>query len=337
MRKSAIFYILCTLVILVSCSNDDALNGRVRTSETAHLYATTKNGDVKRYDINDGEVTTFANSSSDSEGIFFSGESDALTIVSRSSGSLQSYSGISTLGSGGTQNPENEITGTADLESPRDLSVSGEFFVVSDNTDLDEDEETAEGRLFVYMRTETGFMLRNVITTKFKVWGIEFIGDDLYAVVDQTNRLAVFRGFLNTRINATLIADKIVALQGLVRTHGLDYDQGTMVLTDIGEAESASDGALHIIQNFDEKFNAVEAGGFIPVDDQLRIAGANTLLGNPVNVVYDADYNTIFVAENLNNGGRILAFNDATSVSGNIAPDLKYELQGVNSLFFYTE
>ena len=337
LKKSGILLFVLVSIVLASCSNDDNLNPGVQTSATAHLYAATHNGEVKRYDINTGQVTAYANSSSDSEGIYFSAEDDAFTIVSRSSGRLESYLGISALGSGGTRNPEIEISGTSDLDSPRDLAVNGDLYVVSDNKDLDADEETAEGRLFIYLKTESGFILRNIITTKFRVWGIQFVGEDLFAAVDGTNKLAVYRNFPDNRLNQILTANKIVAVQGLVRTHGIDYQDGTMVLSDIGEVESSSDGGLHIIEDFESKFNAATTGGFISAEDQLRISGSNTLLGNPVNVVYNSDYNVIFVAEALNNGGRILAFNNATSVSGNIAPDLRYALQGVSSLFFYTD
>ncbi|GAA4308231.1 hypothetical protein GCM10023115_37270 [Pontixanthobacter gangjinensis] len=320
-----------------ACSNDDTLNTRVQTSETAHLYAATHNGEVKRYDINTGQITTYANSSSDAGGVHFSAANDAFTLVSRSSNRLISYPGISELGAGGTQNPETEIAGSPDLQSPRDLSVNGDFYVVSDNTDLDGDPETGEGRLFVYARTSNGFFLRNIVTTKFKVYGIEFVGGDLFAAVDETNRLAVFRNFLANSSSAIRAADKIVTIQGMVRAQGLDYENGVMVLSDIGEAETSSDGGLHIITNFDTKFNTATTGGFIGEADQLKIAGGNTLLGNPVDVDYDSAYDVVFVAESLNNGGRILAFNNATSVSGNIAPDLRYALPKVSSVFFYTE
>ena len=338
MKKPELLPLILSLLVIVACNNDDDINSGVRTSQTAHLYATTHNGEVKRYDINTGIETKYANSSSDSEGIFFSSEDDSFTIVSRSGNRLESYSGISALGQGGTKNPENMISGSADLESPRDLAVNGDYYVVSDNTDLDEDETTPEGRLFIYRKTETNFILRNVVQTKFKVWGIEFVGDDLYLAVDETSRIAVYPDFLDTNINNRIVtAEKIVAVQGLIRVHGLDFDNGTMVLSDIGEAESSSDGALNVIENFQEKFLKTANGGFIGAGDQLRISGGNTLLGNPVNVVYDAAYNVIFVAEALNNGGRVLAFNDATFVSGNISPDLKYTLQGASSLFFYSE
>ncbi|WP_300433997.1 hypothetical protein [Christiangramia sp.] len=325
-------------ISVLSCGSDDDLNSGVETSNTAHLYATTHNGQVRRYDINNGVTTNYNVASTDMEGFFYAAEEDAFTVVSRSSNQIESYLNIDELGEGGTRNPELGLVGTADLESPRDLAVNGSFYVVSDDTDLDGDETTAEGRLFVYAKTETGFSLRNILITKFRVWGLEFVGSDLYAAVDGTNKLALYKNFIETNTNNRIVtADKIVGFQGLIRTHGLDYDNGIMVLSDIGEAESATDGALHIIQDFDAKFSNTANGGFIQSQDQLRIFGGNTLLGNPVNIVYDAAYNVIFVAEALNKGGRVLAFNDATSISGNIAPDLKYELPGVSSVFYFTE
>jgi len=338
LNYSRILLLSVFTIFLWSCSDDDSINDDVNTSEKAHLYATTHNGQIRRYDINNGIVTNYSVSSTDIEGFYFSSEEDAFSIISRSSNQIESYANINDLGEGGIKTPEVGSVGTSDLESPRDLAVNGQFYVVSDNTDLDENESTGEGRLFVYIKTETGFVLRNILITKFKVWGIEFIGSDLYAAADETNKIALYKNFIESNSsNRIITADKIVGFQGLIRTHGLDYDGGVMVLTDIGEAESASDGALQIIQDFEAKFESTANGGFIEIDDQLRISGDNTLLGNPVNVVYDAEYDAIFVAEVLNNGGRVLAFNDATSISGNIAPDLKYDLAGASSVFYFTE
>ncbi|TBW27966.1 hypothetical protein [Gramella sp. KN1008] len=327
----------CMAVCVWSCNNDDNLNGDVKTSGTAHLYATTHTGQVKRYDINSGDVTTYNTASTDAEGIYFSPEDDSFTLVSRSGAGLETYANISSFRSGASVDLEPEFSIAGSLESPRDLAVKGNFYVVTDDTDLDEDELTHEGRIFIYTKDSNGFSLRNVVTTKFRVWGIEFIGDDLYAAVDETNKIAVFRNFLsNHTLNRIVTADKIVAFQGLVRTRGLHYEDGVMVLSDIGEAESNNDGALHVVKDFESKFAATSSGGFVKTEDQLRIAGNNTLLGNPVNVIYDSNYNVIFVAEASNGGGRILAFNDATSIDGNIAPDLKYTLAGVSSVYFHT-
>jgi len=338
LNRFHLFLIVAFAGIFTSCGDDDNLNTGVSTSATAHLYATSHSGQVRRYDINDGTVTNYSVASTDIEGFYYAPEEDVFSIVSRSSNQIESYNNINAIGAGGTKNPELGLVSTSDFESGRDLAVNGQFYVVSDNTDLDDDETTPEGRLFVYLKGENGFIRRNVLITKFKVWGVEFVENDLYAAVDETNRIAVYRNFIETHTgNRIVTADKIVGFQGLIRAHGLDYDNGIMVLSDIGEAESATDGALHIIQDFDSKFSNAANGSFINIDDQFRISGANTLLGNPVNVVYDAAYNVIFVAEALNNNGRILAFNDATSISGNISPDLKYELPGASSVFYFTE
>ncbi|MUP47520.1 hypothetical protein E0K83_17395 [Gramella sp. BOM4] len=322
---------------LISCSKDDLSSG-VETSPTAHLYASSSSGEVKRYDINTGEITTYNTEASNATGIKFSSEDDGFSLVSAENARLETFTGISLIQSGVTVDISSEFGSPENLENPKDIAINNNFYVVSDNTDLDDDETTAEGRLFVYFRNGENYILRNVVTTRFKVWGIEFVGNDLYAAVDETNRLAVYRNFLSTHtLNRIITADKIVGFQGLLQMHGLDFEDGTMVLSDIGEIESNSDGAVHIVEDFVAKYEAAAPGGFIQIDEQKRIAGGNTLLGNPGDVVYDAAYNVVFVAETANGGGRILAFNDARDKEGNLAPDLRYGFAGVTSLYFHTE
>lgn len=64
---------------------------------------------------------------------------------------------------------------------------------------------------------------RKIITTDFTLWGVEFVGDDLFAVVGKTNQLTVYTNFtvMNTT-NATVSASKKIAIEGIVKTHGLD-------------------------------------------------------------------------------------------------------------------
>ena len=332
------FYIFFIAVfLLVACSSDDDGNQSVQTSATAWVLATSHNGEVRKYDINNATSSTFKLNSSDAEGIYYNPADNGFTVVSRIPGRLESYHNITDYANSVEVELDADILGNIHYQSGRDLAVQGDIYVVSDNTDLDLDETTPEGRLFIYVREENSFKLRNVVTTKFKLWGLEFIGNDLYAAVDETNKIAVYRDFAATyTTNVPATANKQVAFQGLLRTHGLDFENGIMVLSDIGEAESATDGGLHIIQNFEEKFNAAQ-NGFVALEEQFRISGDNTLLGNPVNVVYNSAYNVIFVAEAANNGGKILAFNDATSVSGNIKQKPEYEMPGVSSVFFHTE
>jgi len=325
------------LFLMVGCSSDDDGNQTVVTSSAAWLFATNHNGEVKKFNINNGLSSVFKLQSSDAEGIYYDAQNDGFTIVSRIPGRLESYYNIEDYADGVDVDLEAQILGNIHYQSGRDLAVDGDIYVVADDTDLDLDDTTPEGRLFVYLKEDNAFKLRNVVTTRFKLWGLEFIGGDLYAAVDETNKVAVYKNFASTyTTNIQATANKQVAFQGLLRIHGMDFEDNVMVLSDIGEAESSSDGGIHVIEDFVEKFNSSQ-NGFVALEEQLRISGDNTLLGNPVNVVYDSAYNVIFVAEALNNGGKVLAFNDATSVSGNISPDLQYDMPGVSSVCFYTE
>jgi hypothetical protein len=97
-----------------------------------------------------------------------------------------------------------------------------------------------------------------------------------------------------------------------------------------------ADGAFHIITNFDSKFNAVANGDtLIVANNQTRIAGSATLLGNPVAAEYDAASNTVFIAEAANGGGRVLAFSNADA-GGNITPSVNNSLASASSLYFYS-
>jgi hypothetical protein len=332
-----------TSFAFLSCSSDDdstiddtVVEGR------AELYASNNsNGNITKYDMKDeDEVTTktLLTLSLDSEGIFYDHQEDAVTQASRSLLQLNTYADISLANSG--MNINASVSSTADLESPRDLAVNGNFYVVADNADVDGNPLTADGRFFVYSKTSSGFTLRNVITVDFNVWGITFVGNDLYAVVDNTSDLAVFSNFLSTTSTTTLEASKRVTIEGIVRTHGIAFDGGTMILTDIGAATGAgadTDGAFHLIANFESKFNAVADGGIMAVaGNQIRVEGSNTFLGNPVAAEFDAETNTVYIAERANSGGRVLAFKNLEA-GGNITPSMNMMLSGASSLYLFKE
>jgi hypothetical protein len=180
-------------------------------------------------------------------------------------------------------------------------------------------------------------MLRNVITTDIKLWGITFIGDDLYAVVDTDNELAVYTDFLSNSSTGMLTTSKRVAIEGLVRTHGLTYDaaSNTMVMTDIGQASNGQDdGGFYIIENFMSKFDGTANGGMISASETIIVSGSNTMMGNPVDVAYDGATKTVFIAEAGNGGGLVLSFANVTS-GGNIAPSTNYNLESASSVYLH--
>lgn len=96
-----------------------------------------------------------------------------------------------------------------------------------------------------------------------------------------------------------------------VNLHGVDYDPGTdsILLSDVGLAGDATDGALFVIAA------ASFADGLTQVS--VNIAGPTTRLGNPVDISYDG--RNLYVAEKANNF--VLRFDDILeSMGGDVAP-----------------
>lgn len=331
--------IFATALFAASCSDDDNANtddDQGNANLESQLYASNNsNGDVTRYDTSeDGTVSTnrLVTLSLNSEGIYYDAITDQVTQASRSSLQLNSYADASITDDGIALTIA--ASSSADLVSPRDLAVSGNVYVVSDNEDVDGDDTTADGRFFVYTKSGDTFTLRNTVTVNFKVWGIEFVGNDLFAVVDTTSDLAVFTNFASSNTtDATVQASKRITIEGIARTHGLAFDGGTMVLTDIGDASVDTDGGFHVISDFQSKFDSVDNGETLAVaGNQVRVSGALTLLGNPVAAEFDSDTNTVFIAERANGGGRVLSYTNFNT-GGNVGPDFNATLSGASSLF----
>ncbi|EAS20027.1 hypothetical protein BBFL7_02427 [Flavobacteria bacterium BBFL7] len=328
MKKQIIAIAVLSLTIF-SCSSDDD-NGS-NNSKRAELYATsTANGDITVYDFSEGAsptTSTLTTASTSNEGIQYSASADELYVASRSSFNLNAYSNIEAQILG-TTSAIVGVNGSIDFTSPRALAVNGNSVVVADN---------GNNQLFVYNRTSNGLSLANTFDISFPVWGIEFVGSDLYVVVDTTGDLAVFNNFLNNSANGALAASKRITIEGIVRTHGIAYDASDdlLIMTDIGDAGSDSDGGFHLIQNATSQISGVANGGTLAVASQTRIAGSNTLLGNPVDVTYDTDANVVYIAEIANGGGRILGY--PVSASGNATPSVNNMLTSASSVDFYNE
>ena len=328
---------ILTSVLVCSCSNDDDNNSDKDYNASTALYASNNSdGNITIYDVTDAaniSTKTLITSSAMADGIYYDATSDAVIQASRSELGLEGFSNISSLLTNASVSVD--ISGTNDMSSPREVAVNNNIYVVADNADVDGDATTPDGKLYIYTKSGNSFTLRNTIITDFKLWGITFNGNDLYAVVDATNELAVFNNFTANTSDTTLSASKRIAIEGITRTHGLTYDTASdiMIMTDIADAANGQDdGAFHIIEDFTSKFNDTENGATLAVTQQTRVAGDATLLGNPVDVAYDSETETIFIAEAGNGGGRILAFNNIGS-GGNISPVVNNSLAAASSVF----
>ncbi|QNM86330.1 hypothetical protein H9W90_04185 [Polaribacter pectinis] len=338
MKTLKIFAFACaTALTLSSCSNSD---NDINLDTKILFTSNNSDGNVNMYnvtDINAVAKSTLTTATVKADGIYYDGDQDLVVQASRSTFGLEGYTGINV--SSTSANVNIGITGSLDMKSPRELAVNGDFYVVADNADADGDDTTKDGKLFIYSKNGTSFTLRNIITTDIKLWGITFIGNDLYAIVDTTNELAVYTNFLNNTSTTTISATKTIAVEGIVRTHGLTYDgmTDTMILTDIGAASNGQDdGGFQVIENFTSKFNATQNNATLALSQQTRVSGASTLLGNPVDVAYDGDTKTVFIAEAGNGGGRILAYNNIGN-GGNLTPIYNTDLAAASAVFFHKE
>jgi hypothetical protein len=322
-----LFILISSLLFFISCDKNSA--GPGDNDRRAQLYVTNNsNGDITVIDVTGSTSKTLITPSSAAEGIYYDAGDDEVVQASRSEFMLNAYSGVSETNDGRNVSPS--ASGSADLESPREIAVSDDTYVVSDN---------GSNTFFVYNRTSDGFQLRNTFNISFPVWGITFKGDDLYAVVDTENELAVFYDFLSNTSDGGFHPSKRVTIEGIVRTHGLTYNgsDDIMVMTDIGAASNATDdGGFHVISDFSAKFDALSDGDVLSVEQQLRVAGSSTLMGNPIDVAYDSENGAIYISEIGNGGGRVLGFTNYDA-GGNVAPSMNMELASASSIYFSSD
>lgn len=319
------------LAILSSCDSND--NDMTNSSEAVLLTSSNTSGKITYQDLlaSNAMVKSFTIASLDAEGISYNIESDAVIVASRTNNKLETYTGIKNAVKAGTDNLILSLSGlNTEFTNARETAVSGDIVVVA------QDQFASNGmtnKLFVYKKTATSFSLLKTFTTDFKLWGIHIIGNDLYAVVDLTGDIVLFKDYMS-KTSGAITATKRVTIAGLVRSHGITYSASddTMILTDVGNATSGTDGGLIFIKNFSTVFNSTAAAGTIALTNQIRIYGPNSLLGNPVDVAYDPATKKVYVAERLNAGGEVLTYNYPTASGDSTPANVRVEA-GVTSVF----
>lgn len=158
-----------------------------------------------------------------------------------------------------------------------------------------------------------------VTTLAVKPWDLVYdeANDRLFiALVDGT--IAVYddyqaNGFTASSADRIITPSDSTSTKISVNTHGIVYDAAgdRLVVSDVGSAADATDGAIFVISN------ASTADGAVTVD--RSIAGPASMLGNPVDIVLTGT--DLRVAEKSNDA--ILVFSNIFSgASGDIAPDL---------------
>lgn len=324
-------FLLMSVVMtsLFSCSSDSDSNS---DKDVKIVTSSNTSGKITYTNLSEQMpmVINLTIGSMDTDGIFYDSMSDEIVLASRSNNVLEVYGGIETALMNGSSSLTKNYSSTSDFNNPREVTVSGDKYVVTQDQNAG---NLNTNKLVVYQKSATGFTLLNSYTVDFKIWGIFLQGTTMYAVADLTGDLVVFENFF-TNPSGTITATKRVTIEGLVRTHGIFYSaiDNTMILTDVGSATSDSDGGIIVINNFSNVLSATTNLGTITMSSQKRIYGANSKLGNPVDVSYNYMTDKIYVAERLNEGGKLLTFNKPTS-TGDASPIESRMEPGISSVY----
>ena len=333
LNKTAAVFLMAGVTLLSTSCDEDYLQEIFRgdtqedTADLRVFASTNTGGNFTIFDVSDPsdvDRITASTGSMDADGIYYSSDKDIVYQLSRTQSVVNAYTDIMDLESDTTLTPA--FSSTSDFTNGREIAVSGNKLVVAEDVD-------GMNQFVVYNIEYGALTLDRVYDVDIDLWGIQLVNNTLYAVQDQTNMLAVFYDF-GSKHEGHLAADQKVAIEGLVRTHGLSYDakNDIMVLTDIADAMNDSDGAFHVIDHFTRKLNDAGDGGTIALKDQIRVSGDKTYLGNPVDIAFSVEEKKVYAAERANGGGRLLIF-DYPSKSGNMKPVANLDYAGASAVY----
>lgn len=207
------------------------------------------------------------------------------------------------------------------LISPKGLDVasdSGMILVAENNAD------TPSISIFSTCTTgDASPLMTLTFANDARPWDVDYDATTDRAFVALTNgTVAVFdevksklmAGTTNIVTEDRLItpANAGTAVEAPSNIHGIDYDSlsGSLILSDVGSAAVADDGKIYVLNN------VATASGLVNIS--TTISGPNTLLGNPVDIMYSGS--DLYVAEKSNNV--VMRFNNIlSSVGGDISAD----------------
>ena len=323
-KLKSVAFLATGLFVFTACEKDNNNNTSKASAKKSDLYVSSNtSGTISIFDVADVNAVsnlTATVSGADADGIFYDEATRRLFQFDRTNKKLNAYFSAGPFS--GTLSPLFSIDVNA--ANGRELTVSGNTAVLASSSD---------SSLYVFNIGVAGFTQTKVQKIGFETWGIQLVGNTLYAVVDKTGDLAVFNNY-SASGSGNITPSKRVTIGGIVRTHGLTFVEAKnmMIMTDVADAASDTDGAIHIINNFTTVFGATANGGTISINDQIRIDGANTMLGNPVDVAYDTNNDRIYVAERKTAGGLLLGFTVPTA-NLTAAPVYNTTLSGASAVY----
>lgn len=335
--KTNHFIVLLIALTLFSCETTKE-QGSITDFGRVFVSSNTQ-AQIGVYDFSDSENISkieFVTTINDADGIYYDGSRDIVYQADREHDRINAFAKLSTNEASSGILPT--AISTSDFTNPRGLTSEGNIAIIAQDAD---DTNTLQNALFMYDVSGDVISLRNEYMVDFPLWDIQLVGNTLYAVEDESDSLAIFNNFLGNA-DGLIQPDFKISIEGITRTHGIYYflSNDLMIMTDIGEASaSVQDGKIIIIEDFNLKLSRAlqEPENTISSVDMMIISGSNTMLRNPVDVVFHEQANQIIVAERATNGGMILAFEYPVQVGEenefNQIPSFTTNYSGASGLF----
>ncbi|OAV42771.1 hypothetical protein [Lewinella sp. 4G2] len=330
--RALMLLLAVSFVSFSSCEDDDDILGFDFNDDGTLFMSSNGEGIVGVLDTRDSDnrtIQTFAAAGMNADGIYFDESEGLLYQVDRSNNTLVQYEDVLDDINDDEGVNINIVSEANFFTNGRGLAQAGDrlFLVAQDGNDANDNQN----KFVIFEKTDDETLTSDrALNVPFNVWGVQADGSGrLFAVVDNTDSIATFGNVFILENDSTAVPTTYTKIDGLVRTHGIKFwsEDDLMILTDVGDAGSDTDGAVFIIRDW----STASADGTVTAGEYTRIAGSATTLGNPVDVAYDEDGDRIFVAEAANGGGRILAW--PLSAVGNVAPTITGDFPGISSVW----
>lgn len=322
------------LILIASCSSDavgDDIESSLALDKTLIFTTSNTSGLSEIISVSDGTLSlerSLNGSGMDNAGVFYDGIEDCLIQASRSEREVRLYDNIKTTRNGATISPTS-VSADGFLNA-RDIANNGNGQIIVSS---DAAQPGEANKFFIYDVTPAGLVFNKQFVTNNQNWGIDLNGADMYAVSNNTNRVAIFNNVF-AQNGQILNADNQVIIEGATNLKGLTYDRENdiLILTDVRNQFNDSDGAIIIVDGFSAKLATVGSFGTITQNMYRKIEGANTTLGTPLDVQYNPQNRMIYVADRSTNAGSVLAF-DIRNNTAAAAPVSARLVQGVSSIY----
>ncbi|RJF33220.1 hypothetical protein D4741_17970 [Pseudoalteromonas gelatinilytica] len=269
-------------------------------------------GTINLIDQNAAKLTTFNTGAN--EGVVFDSLGNLVQAADSGNGALSTVCQVLNRADGMySSNIDRILTGTnTTLVNPKGIHISNKYGLVF-IADFNAMQVT------VFGKEAAGDVAPLATTiTDAKPWDLTYDenNDRLYVALTNGDVAVydsyVMGGFAATPTRTITPSDE-TGTKISVNIHGiaLDMSSNKLVLSDVGSASDATDGALFVISN------AAQADGMVAVD--RHIAGPMSMLGNPVDISLTGS--DLRVAEKSNDA--VLVFSNIfAGESGDVSPDL---------------